>query len=77
MSKDLKKCNAACFYMPIVLKLIISVSVQMWKQHNFNTLFVKIYQVLINLNWIDNTDWLNIMVDDLNYLSRHVLIFLT
>ena len=30
-SKHLKKSNAACFYMPIVLKLLKIV--QMWKQH--------------------------------------------
>ena len=30
-SKHLKKSNAACFYTPIVLKLLIVV--QMWKQH--------------------------------------------
>ena len=29
--KHLKKSNAACFYAPIVLKLLIVV--QMWKQH--------------------------------------------
>ena len=29
--KHLKKSNAACFYMPIVLKLLIVV--QMWKHH--------------------------------------------
>ena len=29
--KHLKKSNAACFYTPIVLKLLIVV--QMWKQH--------------------------------------------
>ena len=30
-NKHLKKSNAACFYTPIVLKLLIVV--QMWKQH--------------------------------------------
>ena len=29
--KHLKKGNAACFYTPIVLKLVIVI--QMWKQH--------------------------------------------
>ena len=29
--KHLKKSNAACFYTPVVLKLLIIV--QMWKQH--------------------------------------------
>ena len=29
--KHLKKSNAACFYAPIVLKLLIIV--QMWKEH--------------------------------------------
>ena len=58
--------------------------------HNhFDTSLVKIYQVLIILcpqkwkvhicivavNSIDHTDWLDIMVDDLNHLSPHVLIF--
>ena len=31
LPKHLKKSNAACFYTPIVLKLLIIV--QMWKQH--------------------------------------------
>ena len=31
VSKHLKKSNAACFYTPMVLKLLIIV--QMWKQH--------------------------------------------
>ena len=30
-TKHLKKSNAACFYTPIVLKLLIII--QMWKQH--------------------------------------------
>ena len=30
-NKHLKKSNAACFYTPVVLKLLIIV--QMWKQH--------------------------------------------
>ena len=59
--------------------------------NNFDTSFVKIDQVLIVLwrlkgkkvpisivavNRIDLTDWLDIMVDDLNHWSPHVLIFL-
>ena len=31
INKHLKKSNAACFYTPIVLKLLIVV--QMWKQY--------------------------------------------
>ena len=30
---------------------------------------------IVAVNHIDHTDWLNIMVDDLNHLSPHVLIF--
>ena len=31
---------------------------------------------IVAVNRFDHTDWLNIMVDDLNHLSPHVLIFL-
>ena len=31
---------------------------------------------IVAVNRIDNTDWLNIMVDGLNHSSPHVLIFL-
>ena len=31
---------------------------------------------IVAVNRIDHTDWLDIMVDDLNLLSPHVLIFL-
>ena len=31
---------------------------------------------IVAVKRIDHTDWLDIMVDDLNHLSNHVLIFL-
>ena len=31
---------------------------------------------IVAVNGIDHTDWLDIMVHDLNHLSPHVLIFL-
>ena len=36
----------------------------------------KIPLSIVAVNRIDHTDWLDIMVDDLNQLSPHVLIFL-
>ena len=36
----------------------------------------KVLISIIAVNRIDHTDWLDIMVDDLNHLSPHVLIFL-
>ena len=53
--KHLKNSNAACFYTPIVLQLLITDQMrkQPWRRklnhNNFDTSFVTIYQVLIIL----------------------------